>query len=125
MKIGPGLIVPALAELVLLMLYALDVLAGILWPEWFVVPGRILVVAAAAAVAFVVYHAWSVAAERTPLVNAAMGAGLVGGAALASSVTTAAEGRLLGSGLLATLGVAAVVAAVVCHQIAAVKRSTS
>lgn len=124
MKIGPGLVVPALAELVVLVLYAGDVLGDVVWPEGFVVPARIVLVLCAAAVAVVCFHSWSTvaAADRVPLVHAAAAAGLVGGAATASSVTTAVAGDLFGSGPLATLGVAGLVAAVVCHQVAAVKR---
>ncbi len=121
MKIGPGLVVPALAELVLLVLFVADVLGDVAWPDGFVVPGRVLVVALAVVIAAVCFQVWSTR-ERTPLVNAAAGASLLGGAAVASAVTTATDGDLFGSGPLSTLGVAALVAAVVCHQLATVQR---
>lgn len=124
MKIGPGVVVLALAELVLLALYVTDVLGDASWPEGFVVWGRVFVVVAAVLVAGICYQGWAAATsqERTPLVHAAAGASLVGGAALVSAVTSAADGRLLGAPALATLGTAAVVAAVVCRQMASIRR---
>lgn len=127
MKIGPGLVVPALAELVLLALYVTDVLADAAWPDGFVVPGRVIVVVAAVVVAGICYQAWATATaeQRTPLVHAAAGASLIGGAAIASAVTTAEAGRIFGTSALATLGTAALVAAVVCHQMSAARRTLS
>ena len=124
MKIGPGVVVLALAEMVLLVLYVADVLGDVAWPDGFVVVGRALVVVAALLVAGVCYQAWAAATpeQRTPLVHAAAGASLVGGAALASAVTSASDGRLLGAPALATLGTAAVVAAVVCRQVSSIRR---
>lgn len=125
MKIGPGFVVTALAELVVLALYVTDVLGDVAWPDGFVVPGRVLVVVAALLVAGICYQAWSTvtAQQRTPLVHAAAAASLVGGAALASAVTSAPAGDLMGAHALATLGTAALVAAVVCHQMSAARRS--
>lgn len=125
MKIGPGLVVPALAELVVLALYVTDVLGDVTWPDGFVLPGRVLLVVAALLVAGLCYQAWAAATaeQRTPLVHAAAGASLVGGAALTSAVFSAPEGDLLGAHALATLGTAALVAAVVCHQVSTARRT--
>lgn len=127
MKIGPGLVVPALAELVLLALYVTDVLGDAAWPDGFVVPGRVVVVVAAVVIAGICYQAWAsvTSQQRTPLVHASAGASLIGGAALASAVTAAEAGRIFGAPALATLGTAALVAAVVCHQLSSARRSLS
>lgn len=127
MKIGPGLVVPAVAELVVLVLFAADVLGDTAWPDGLVVPLRLLLVVAAFAVAVAVYVAWSrvAAPDRTTLVHVAAAGGLLGGAAVASAVTTADAGRLLGSTPLATFGTIAIVVAVVAHQIAAARRATA
>lgn len=116
MRLAPALALVVVAEVVLLALYAADALAQVGWPDGFVLVGRVLVVVAALLVAGACYQRWgSVAqAQRTPVLHAAAGASLVGGAALASSVTSAADGRLLSDSLLTTLGVAALVAAGVC-----------
>lgn len=125
MKIGPGLVVPALAELVVLALYVTDVLGDVPWPDGFVLPGRVLLIVAALVVAGICYQAWATVTseQRTPLVHAAAAASLVGGAALTSAVFSAPEGALLGAHALATLGTAALVAAVVCHQMTTARRS--
>lgn len=125
MKIGPGLVVPALAELVVLALYVTDVLGDVSWPDGLVLPGRVLLVVAALLVAGICYQAWAAETteQRTPLVHAAAGASLVGGAALTSAVFSAPAGDLLGAHALATLGTGALMAAVVCHQVSAARRA--
>ncbi|MCW2838959.1 MAG: hypothetical protein JWR55_442 [Aeromicrobium sp.] len=76
---------------------------------------RIVVLAAAAVVAVVAYAGWSHGSTVHSL--SAMILGLLGGASLASTVTTAAKGDLYGSEPMALAGTLAVVAAVTVAQI--------
>lgn len=120
MRITPGNVVVVVAVVVLLAVFGADVVAGVGWSDGAALGAKVAAVAAALLVAGVCYQRWgSVTTEqRTPLVHAAAGASLVGGAALASAVTSAADDRVVGGSPLATVGVAALVAAAVCHVLA-------
>ncbi|MCW2830940.1 MAG: hypothetical protein JWP31_1632 [Aeromicrobium sp.] len=76
---------------------------------------RVLLVVAAACVAGVSYHLWSTG--PTTRTTCAMVLGLLGGAALASTVISADDERIYSSAALAAVGTAGVVAAVVITQI--------
>lgn len=71
---------------------------------------RVVVLAAAAVVAVIAFQTFSHAS--TPHTVSAMVCGLLGGACVASSVTTATGGHLHGSAPMALVGTVAVVAAV-------------
>lgn len=77
---------------------------------------RVLLVAAAALVAVVAYQAWS--KGPTTQTTCAMVTGLLGGAALASTVVSAAEEQIYSSATLAALGTAGVVVTVAIAQVA-------
>lgn len=76
---------------------------------------RIAVVVAAVVVAIVAYSTWS--HGNTPHTLSAMVLGLLGGASLASTVSTAKTGDLYGSDPMALVGTVAIVAAVTVAQI--------
>lgn len=76
---------------------------------------RILVAVAAATVAVVAYSTWS--HGNTPHTLSAMVLGLLGGASLASTLSTAKGGDLYGSDPMALVGTLAIVAAVTVAQI--------
>lgn len=76
---------------------------------------RILVIVAAAIVAIVAFSMWS--HGNTPHTLSAMVLGLLGGASLASAVSTAKGGDLYGSEPMALVGTLAIVAAVTVAQI--------
>ena len=76
---------------------------------------RIAVLVAAAVVAIIAYATWS--HGNTVHTLSAMVLGLLGGASLASTVTTAAAGDLYGSDPMALVGTLAIVAAVTVAQI--------
>jgi hypothetical protein len=84
---------------------------------------RILVVVAAVVVAIVTYQAWS--HGSTPHTISAMVVGLLGGASLASAVSTAIDHDLYGSEAMALVGTVAVVAAVTIAQIGQTRTKTS
>jgi hypothetical protein len=83
---------------------------------------RIVVLVAAAVVAVVAYHSWSLG--NTPHRLSAMILALLGGASLASTVTTAKAGDLYGSDPMALVGTLAVVAAVTVAQIGQTRTKT-
>lgn len=76
---------------------------------------RIVVLAAAALVAVIAFQAFS--HRNTPHTLSAMIVGLLGGASLASTVTTAKGDALYGSDPMALVGTVAIVAAVTIAQI--------
>jgi uncharacterized membrane protein len=76
---------------------------------------RIVVLVAAAVVAVVAFQAWSHRSTAHTLSAAVLA--LLGGASLASTVTTAAKGDLYGSEPMALVGTLAIVAAVTVAQI--------
>lgn len=69
---------------------------------------KIVVIAAAAFVAAISYHSWSV--NNNLHTTCAMALALLGGASLVSSVTSSTGADFYGSGLMAMIGTAAVVA---------------
>lgn len=76
---------------------------------------RIAVIVAAVVVAIVAYSTWS--HGNTPHTLSAMVLSLLGGASLASAVSTAKGGDLYGSEPMALVGTLAIVAAVTVAQI--------
>lgn len=83
---------------------------------------RVAVLAAAAVVAVVAFQSWS--HGSTPHTLSAMIVGLLGGASLASSITTATGEALYGSEPLALVGTLAVVAAATIAQIGQSRTTT-
>jgi peptidoglycan/LPS O-acetylase OafA/YrhL len=84
---------------------------------------RIGVLVAAVVVAVIAFQAWS--HHNTPHTLSAMIVGLLGGACLASTITTATGDDLYGSGPMALVGTLAVVAAVTIGQIGQTRSKTS
>jgi hypothetical protein len=84
---------------------------------------RIVVLVASAIVAIVAFQSWSHGSTAHTL--SAMVLGLLGGASLASTVTTAAKGDLYGSEPMALVGTLAVVAAVSVAQIGQTRTNAS
>jgi hypothetical protein len=76
---------------------------------------RVVVLAAAAVVAVVGFQSWS--HRSTPHTLSAMVIGLLGGASLASSITTSSGDALYGSEPMALVGTLAIVAAATIAQI--------
>lgn len=76
---------------------------------------KIAVVVAAVVVAVIAFQSWS--HGSTPHTLSAMVVGLLGGASLASAVSTATGDKLYGSAPMALVGTMAVVAAVTITQI--------
>lgn len=74
---------------------------------------QVLVVVAALAVAGISYNAWSTTRPQSPRLMGAMVTSLIGGAGLASAVTSAENGALFGGSQLPALGVVALTFAVV------------
>ena len=106
--------VMSVAAAVVLIAYVLTALAGVdLRSSTSLV--RIVVLVAAAVVAVIAYATWS--HGNTIHTLSAMVLGLLGGATLASTVTTADAGALYGSDPMALVGTLAIVAAVTVAQI--------
>lgn len=113
------------AELVALLAFVLDSLAGIDWPDGLVLPLRVIVVLAAAVAAIVCYQTWGAAPERSPLLHAAVGSALLGGASLAASATSASSGEVLGNVALAAIGAAGMTVAAVALRLEVTARARS
>ncbi|MET0931230.1 MAG: hypothetical protein ABWX74_17045 [Aeromicrobium sp.] len=109
-----GIRIMSVAAAVVLIAYVVTALAGADLGSSAAL-ARIAVLAAAAVVAIVAYQGWS--HGNTAHTLSAMVLGLLGGATLASTVTTAATGDLYGSDPMALVGTIAVVAAVTIAQI--------
>lgn len=115
MKITRNFIVMAVAEAVVLVVYILAQLAEVDFGSSATVV-QVVVVVAAAVVAVLAYQAWS---HRSSLHTiCAMLLGLLGGASLVSSVTTAKGDDIYGSAPMALVGTVAVVAAVAVTLVA-------
>ena len=109
-----GIKVMSVAAAVVLIAYLLGGVAGVdLGSEAALV--RLAVIAAAVIVAIVAYSTWS--HGNSPHTLSAMVLGLLGGASLASAVSTATGGDLYGSEPMALVGTVAIVAAVTVAQI--------
>lgn len=115
MKFTRSFIVMAVAEAVVLVVYVLAQLADVDFGGA-ATSVKIAVVVAAAVVAVMAYQAWS---HRNSLHTiCAMLLGLLGGASLVSSVTTAEGNQIYGSAPMALVGTAAVVATVAVSLVA-------
>lgn len=106
--------VMSVAAAVVLIAYVLTTIAGVDLGSSTSL-ARIVVLIAAAVVAIIAYATWSHGNTRHTL--SAMVLGLLGGASLASTVTTASAGDLYGSDPMALVGTLAIVAAVTVAQI--------
>ncbi|MCK5892262.1 hypothetical protein [Aeromicrobium sp.] len=109
----------SVALLVVAVVFFLDQLLEIDWPEGALWPLRIVLLVAAVVVAGIAYAGWSAGepAATRPLV--AMITSLIGGACLASAVTSADDGTVFGSSSLASVAVVAITFGVVTFNLAA------
>lgn len=115
MKITRNFIVMAVAEAVVLVVYILAQLAEVDFGSA-ATAVKVVVMGAAAVVAVLAYQAWS--HQNSLHTICAMLLGLLGGASLFSSVTTAKGNEIYGSAPMALVGTAAVVAAVAVTLVA-------
>jgi hypothetical protein len=109
-----GIRVMSVAAAIVLVAYVVIELAGA-DPGSSAVALRVVVLAAAVVVAAIAFQSWQ--HGNTLHTASAVVLGLLGGASLASTVTTAEKGELYGSDPMALVGTLAVVAAVTVAQI--------
>ena len=114
MEIVRGIMVSGVAAAVVLVAYVVDGLTGGDLGSA-ATAFRIVVILAAVVVAIVAFQSWS--HGSTPHTISAMVLGLLGGASLASTVTTATDDGLYGSAPMALVGTVAVIASVLVAQI--------
>ena len=112
-----------LAELVVIAVLALDRVADVDWSQGSVPAVRGLLLVAAVVVAGICYQTWSTNPPRTPLVVSAAIVSLVGGAAFASSVTSAPHGEVLSNGPLPLVGLVALLFATIALTLESRARS--
>lgn len=115
MKLTPSFITMAVAEVVVLLVFVLAQLAEVDFGSAATMV-KILLVVAAGTVAVIAYQAWSHSSTLHTI--CAMLLGLVGGASLVSSVTTAKGDDIYGSAPMALVGTAAIVATVAVTLVA-------
>lgn len=85
----------------------------------------VLAIVGAVVVAAIAYQTFGSNPPRTPRVIAAVVASLLGGASLASAVTSASDGAAVVDGPLPLVGAAGVLLATICLQLEAVARRSS
>lgn len=101
-------LVSLLATIVVLALFAADVIADVDWSQD-ALPGlRVLVVAAALVIAIVYYVHWETADVRPPATHACAALGLLGGALLAASVFSSGPDVIFRDNIIAAAGMTAV-----------------
>jgi hypothetical protein len=105
MRSAVGRSVLTVALVVVTIVFGLDRLLEVTWPAGSVWPVRLVLLLCAVVIAGIAYHRWSVGDSRAPQPIAAMVTALIGGASLASTVTSAPDGQIYGSGLLAAVSV--------------------
>ena len=113
MKGSRAVLVATIAGSIVLVAYAVDLLAGSDLSKGAAATGRAAVIVGAVVCAGVIYQSWSVRRQHTPRDHAAVAAALLGGALAASSAFSAPEGQIFGSSLTAAAGVAGLVLALV------------
>lgn len=111
--------VVTVALLVVAVVFFLDQVLEIDWPEGALWPLRIALLVAAVAVAGVAYAAWSGGEPAAPRPLVAMITSLIGGACLASAVTSADDGTVFGSGALGAVAVVAIAFGVIVFNLQA------
>lgn len=85
----------------------------------------VLAIVGAVVVAAIAYQTFGSNPPRTPRIIAAVVASLLGGASLASAVTSAPDGAAVVDGPLPLVGAAGVLLATICLQLEAVARRSS
>lgn len=102
---------------VLAVVYTLDQVLTIEWPSGAVWPLRLVLLLAAVVVAGIAFHAWSSGAPQAPRPLAAMITSLIGGASLASAVTSGGDDTVFGSGTLGAVSLVALAFGVIVLNI--------
>ena len=102
---------------VLAVVYALDQLLTVEWPGDAVWPLRLVLLLAAVVVAGIAFHTWSTGLPQAPRPLAAMITSLIGGASLASAVTSGGDDTVFGSGALAAVSLVALAFGVIVLNI--------
>ncbi|GAA1743962.1 hypothetical protein GCM10009710_24960 [Aeromicrobium alkaliterrae] len=95
------------ALVVVAAVYVADRLFEVEWPSGAVWPLRILLIVAAVLIAGIAYQLWSTGDPKSPRPIVAMVTSLIGGACLASAVTSAPDGTIVGTGLLGAVSLVA------------------
>ncbi|MEG9227325.1 hypothetical protein [Aeromicrobium sp. Sec7.5] len=99
------------------MVYALDQLLTIEWPDDAVWPVRLVLLLAAAVIAGIAFQVWSTGLPQAPRPLAAMITSLIGGASLASAVTSGGDDTVFGSGALGAVSLVALAFGVIVLNI--------
>lgn len=107
------------ALVVVAVVFLLDQVLEIDWPEGALWPLRIVLLLAAVAVAGIAYAGWSSGEPGAPRPLVAMITSLIGGACLASAVTSADDGTVFGSGALGAVAVVAIAFGVIVFNLEA------
>lgn len=97
--------------------YALDQLLTIKWPDDAVLPLRLVLLLAAAVIAGIAFQVWSTGLPQAPRPLAAMITSLIGGASLASAVTSGGDDMVFGSGALGAMSLVALAFGVIVLNI--------
>lgn len=105
------------ALIVVAFLFFLDQVLEIDWPEGALWPLRIVLLVEAVVVAGITYAGWSAGEPGAPRPLVAMITSLIGGACLASAVTSADDGTVFGSGALGAAAVAAIAFGVIVFNL--------
>lgn len=111
--------VVTVALLVVAVIFFLDQVLEVDWPEGALWPLRIALLVAAVAVAGIAYAGWSGGEPAAPRPLVAMITSLIGGACLASAVTSADDGTVFGSGALGAVAVVAIAFGVIVFNLEA------
>ncbi len=105
------------AMAVVAVVFFLDQVLEIDWPEGALWPLRIVLLLAAVVVAGIAYAGWSGGEPAAPRPLVAMITSLIGGACLASAVTSADDGTVFGSGALGAVAVVAIAFGVIVFNL--------
>ncbi len=111
--------VVTVALLVVAVVFFLDQVLEIDWPEGALWPLRIALLVAAVAVAGIAYAGWSGGEPAAPRPLVAMVTSLIGGACLASAVTSADDGTVFGTGALGAVALVAIAFGVIVFNLEA------
>ena len=117
MRTGTLSRVVTVAMLVVVVVFAVERVFDVHVPDGGIWPLRILVLVAAVVIAGIAYQRWSAGEFQAPRPLGAMIASLIGGASLASAVTSAPDGTVMGTGALAGVAVVALAFGVIVMDI--------
>lgn len=107
------------ALLVVAVVFLVDQVLEVDWPEGALWPFRIVLLVAAVVVASIAYAGWSSGEPAAPRPLVAMITSLIGGACLASAVTSADDGTVFGSGALGAVAAVAIAFGVIVFNLEA------